>query len=64
MKVSSKTTETGSEPSAPTPDVVQDYISSMLRELSEMASMSGLKNLSSLLQVTLLASNTDFKSPD
>ena len=64
MEVASKISKTGSEPAAPTQDAVQDYISSMLRELSDMASMSGLKNLSSLLQVTLLASNTDIKTLD
>ena len=64
MKAETKISKTGPEPNAPTQDAVQDYISSMLGELSDMASMSGLKNLSSLLQVTLLASNTDIKTLD
>lgn len=51
-------------PAAPTPEVVQDYIASMLRELSVMANDSGLKNLSSLLQVTMLASRSEPKNLD
>ena len=37
------------------PEMVQDYIASMLRELSDMASTSGLSHVSSLLQISLLA---------
>lgn len=51
-------------PAKPTPEVVQDYIASMLRELSVMANDSGLKNLSSLLQVTMLASRSEPKNLD
>ena len=61
MKVASKILETGSEP---TPEVVQDYIASMLGELSVMANDCGLKNLSSLLQVTMLASSSELKNLD
>lgn len=46
------------------PEQVRDYISTMLGELSDMANMSGLKNLSSLLQVTLIASASDIKTQD
>jgi len=46
------------------PEQVRDYISTMLGELSDMANMSGLKNLSSLLQVTLIASAVDIKTQD
>ncbi len=46
------------------PEQVRDYIASMLGELSDMANMSGLKNLSSLLQVTLIASSADIKIQD
>ncbi len=48
----------------PTPEMVQTYIAAMLRELSEMAHESGLKNLSSLLQVTMLASSPELKTLD
>jgi len=48
----------------PTPDMVQDYIASMLRELSDMARTSGLLHLSSVLQVSLLAVSTGSKIPD
>lgn len=50
--------------SGPTPEMVQTYIAAMLRELSEMANDSGLKNLSSLLQVTMLASSPELKNLD
>lgn len=49
---------------AETPDMVQDYIASMLQELSDMARTSGLPHLSSLLQVSLLAANAGSKSAD
>ena len=57
----SKVTNTQIDPSGPTPEVVQLYISSMLQELSEMANDQGLKNLSSLLQVCMLASSPELK---
>ena len=37
------------------PEMVQEYIACMLGELSEMARKSELKQISSLLQVSLLA---------
>ena len=41
------------------PEMVQEYIAYMLRELSDMASTSGLTHVSSLLQVSLLAVRTN-----
>jgi len=49
---------------ASTPELVQDYITSMLRELSDMAHISGLSHLSSLLQVSLLAVNPESQVVD
>ena len=60
----SKTVKSQLDSSGPTPEVVQLYIASMLQELSEMANDQGLKNLSSLLQVCMLASSPEFKSLD
>jgi len=37
------------------PEMVQEYIACMLRELSDMARKSELTQISSLLQVSLLA---------
>jgi len=47
--------ETLSDTTLASPEMVQEYIASMLRELSDMASTSGLVHVSSLLQVSLLA---------
>jgi len=41
------------------PEGAQIYISQMLEELSEMAQMSGLKELASLLRATVAASKVD-----
>lgn len=41
------------------PEMIQDYITCMLRELSDMAHTSGLTQVSSLLQVSLLAVRTN-----
>lgn len=59
-----KTSKKQTNSSGPAPEVVQDYIAAMLRELSVMANESGLKNLSSLLQVTMLASSAELKNLD
>jgi len=64
MVTSNKTKDKLTENMSPTPDMVQDYIAAMLRELSEMASTSGLPHVSSLLQVSLLAVNSNSKFSD
>ncbi len=46
------------------PDMVQNYISSMLKELAIMANESGLENLYSLLRVTETAARVNAKNLD
>ena len=63
-QISKTVKETLSETGVPSPEMVQDYIACMLRELSEMAQTSGLPHVSSLLQVSLLAVRTNSNMAD